>query len=149
MFSICCYLKDVSILFFCLHIIGKSCTGNQRYRCRSCRRTHSKTYQYTGCVQSTNESVVCLLKEGCGIRSISRILGISAATVIRKIVRISKRVQKPAILFGKQYELEEMRTYVQRKTKLLWIVSALRKDTKQVIDFVSAYFCSPSQGRNT
>ena len=53
-------------------------------------------------------------------------------------MRVSKRVQKPAILFGKQYELEEMRTYVQRKTKLLWIVSALRKVTKQVIDFVSA-----------
>ena len=34
-------------------------------------------------MQSTNESLVCLLKEGCGIRSISRILGISAATVIR------------------------------------------------------------------
>ena len=63
-------------------------------------------------------------------------------------MRVSKRVQKPAILFGKQYELEEMRTYVQRKTKLLWIVCAMRKDTEQVVDFVSGYFCSPSQGRN-
>ena len=54
--------------------------------------------------------MICLVKEGCGIRSISRILGISAATVIRKIIRISKSLQKPMILFGKEYEVDEIRT---------------------------------------
>ena len=35
----------------------------------------------------------------------------------------------------KSYEVDEMCTYYQKKSKLLWIVYALRKDTREVVDF--------------
>lgn len=33
------------------------------------------------------------------------------------------------------YEVDEMRTFYKSKTRLLWLVYALRTDTKQVADF--------------
>jgi len=125
----CPYCSSSCILY------GKSCSGNQRYRCKTCKRTHSKTYLYTACNSGVDKAVICLVKEGCGIRSISRILGISTATVIRKIIRISKSLPKPMIMLGKEYEVDEICTYLRKKSKPLWIVYALCRDTSQVIDF--------------
>ncbi len=36
---------------------------------------------------------------------------------------------------GKEYEVDEMRTYIGNKKRLYWVVYALRRDTKEVIDF--------------
>lgn len=36
---------------------------------------------------------------------------------------------------GKEYEVDEMRTYIGNKGRLYWVVYALRRDTKEVIDF--------------
>ena len=33
------------------------------------------------------------------------------------------------------FEVDEMRTFYKSKTRLLWIVYALRRDTKQIADF--------------
>jgi len=75
------------------------------------------------------------LKEGCGIRSIGRILTISAVTVLRKIKAVAKQLPKPLISFGKEYEMDELYTFVKSKSRKRWIVYAIRKDTKQVVDF--------------
>ncbi|MBL7705484.1 MAG: IS1 family transposase [Taibaiella sp.] len=114
---------------------GSSSSGNKRYRCKSCKRTHSKVYTLNACKQSIAEKVTSLLKEGCGIRSIGRILRISAVTVLRKIKAIAKQLKKPLISFGKEYEMDELCTFVKRKSRKRWIVYAIRKDTKQVVDF--------------
>lgn len=82
-----------------------------------------------------DNEIVILLKEGCGIRSIGRIPGISAVTVLRRIKTISKQLAKPIISFGKEYELDELCTFVKSKIRKRWIVYAIRKDTKQVVDF--------------
>ena len=79
--------------------------------------------------------MIALLKEGCGILSISRILKISKNTVLNRILRISKRISKPLIYFGQEYEMDEMRTYIQRKDRLVWIAYALRRDNKEIADF--------------
>jgi IS1 family transposase len=77
-----------------------------------------------------------LTKESCGIRSIARILNISTTTVARKIKSIAKQITRPfPILQGKEYEVDEMRTYIGNKQRLYWVVYALRRDTKEVIDF--------------
>lgn len=114
---------------------GKSATGNQRYRCKSCKRTYSKEYVYEACASGINTSIQEHLKEGCGIRSISRLLHISCTTVLHKIVNIAKAVPKPLVCFGKEYEVDEMCTFVRRKSNQKWIVYALRKDTGEITDF--------------
>lgn len=114
---------------------GSSSTGNKRYRCKSCKRTHSKCYNYTACSRRISYKIKILLKEGCGIRSISRILAISAVTVLRKIKVMASPLTKPPLSFGKEYELDELCTYVKSKTRKRWIVYAIRRDTKEVVDF--------------
>lgn len=56
-------------------------------------------------------------------------------TVLRKIKHIAKQLKKPLIPFGKEYELDELCTYVKRKMRKHWIVYAIRKDTRQIVDF--------------
>jgi IS1 family transposase len=76
-----------------------------------------------------------LTREGCGIRSISRILKVSLVTVIKRIRTIGKSIVRPfAILNDKEYEVDEMRTFIGNKQRLYWVVYALRKDTREVID---------------
>jgi insertion element IS1 protein InsB len=115
---------------------GKSNTGKQRYRCIGCKRTFQVEYFYKACNSDTNRWVASLTKESCGVRSIARLLMISISTVSRKIKKIGKSVARPFPIFrGKEYEVDEMRTYIGNKQRLYWVVYALRRDTKEVVDF--------------
>jgi transposase-like protein len=76
---------------------GTSSAGNKRYICRSCKRTHSKAYRYIACRHSISYKIKVLLKEGCSILSISRILKIGVNTVLRRIKVIASRITKPLI----------------------------------------------------
>jgi IS1 family transposase len=78
---------------------------------------------------------VSYLKEGLGIRSIARLLGISVNTVMSRIKKISTQIRKPTISFNKEYQMDEMRTYIGQKKRLVWIAYAIRKDTREVVDF--------------
>ena len=108
----------------------------QRFRCKSCGKTFLNNYKSSACRKTANSNIVSLLKEGCGIGSISRLLKISATTVMKRILSIAKKIQKPFLSMSKSYEVDEMRTYYKNKGRLLWIVYALQKDTKAVADFV-------------
>ncbi|MGF7230373.1 IS1 family transposase [Arachidicoccus sp.] len=112
-----------------------SAYGKQRYLCKSCKRCFINTYDYNGYDPTINNSIKEHLKEGCGIRSISRLLKISVTTVLRRIKKIAKGITKPIIAMGKEYELDELCTYVREKNNQLWVAYAIRKDTKEVIDF--------------
>jgi insertion element IS1 protein InsB len=115
---------------------GKSKSGRQRYYCRSCKKNFQTSYSYMACGYGVSRKIVTLLKESCGVRSISRILHISATTVISQIKSVAKKTHRPfAVPIGKEYEVDEMRTFVGNKKRLYWIVYALRRDTKEVIDF--------------
>ncbi|MFN7654912.1 MAG: hypothetical protein ACK5PC_16845 [Cyclobacteriaceae bacterium] len=46
--------------------------------------------------------------------------------MIRKIIRIAKRIIRPfPILQGKEYEVDEVRTYIGNKQRLYWILTIL------------------------
>lgn len=55
--------------------------GAQQLRCTRCGRYHRASYRYAAHAPGTDKRLVALTKEGCGIRSISRLLGISTTTV--------------------------------------------------------------------
>jgi insertion element IS1 protein InsB len=109
--------------------------GKQRYKCSGCKRTFIKAYTYNACKHGTSKWVKNLVKEGSGIRSIGRLLKIPVTTVLKRILSIAKSIRKPLQALGKSYEVDEMRTFYKSKTRLLWIVYALRSDTKQIADF--------------
>src|ERR1051326_2206067 len=95
---------------------GRSKKGVQRYRCKRCDRFWQSSYQYKACEQGISQKIVVLKRESCGIRSIARILNISVTTVIERIKRIGRSIQRPfCIVKGKAYEVDEMRTFIGNK----------------------------------
>ena len=84
---------------------------------------------------SIDNDIIALTKEGTGIRSIARLLKISPTTLLARIITIAKNIVQPSIPKGRTYQVDEMRTYVKRKDKLIWIVYALEKQTKNVVSF--------------
>uniref|UniRef100_UPI00064AADE8 IS1 family transposase n=2 Tax=Tenacibaculum TaxID=104267 RepID=UPI00064AADE8 len=77
-----------------------------------------------------------LLKEGCGVRSISRILNISSKTVLSRVLKISKQIKTPYFnKFGCKFEIDEMWSFIGSKKNVIWITYVLERETKSIIDF--------------
>lgn len=133
------YLKIIAGIN-CQHCQGPTIsygkTGNkQRYYCKACKRTQIKDYTNQGCKACTAVNIALQVKEGCGIRSISRLLRISVNTVLKNIITIADGIEKPAIAKNRSYEADEIKTYVKRKTNEYWIIYAIDRDSKIVADF--------------
>jgi len=91
----------------------------QLYKCKSCHRKFQSDFAYKAYAITINDSVVLLLKEGCGIRSIARILSISKNTVLARIISIGKILKpKPLLQQGCSYEMDEIWTFVGNKTNV-------------------------------
>jgi insertion element IS1 protein InsB len=109
--------------------------GNQqRYRCKSCNKTQIAHYTNKAYKPHTNSYIIDHVTEGCGIRSIARLLSISPNTVIRRIKNIASNITKPAIITNKVYEVDELKTYIKRKDRECWVTYALDQQTGQVVD---------------
>ena len=110
---------------------GKQKNGVQKYKCKVCGKYQQKKYKK----QPKDRDVIVLLKEGCGIRSMARILKSSPGTISRRILSISKTINSPLIKMAKEYEVDEMCTYIGNKKDRYWIAYAIQKDTKTVVGF--------------
>lgn len=123
---------------YCFNACSKSgfyTNYDQRYRCTKCYRYQKETYTYKGCVKEIDQQIVILNNEGCGIRSISRILKISTNKVLQTIRKIAKQTRGKYISTNREYELDEMRTYIKNKANLYWVVYAIDRETRVVVDF--------------
>lgn len=107
----------------------------QRYQCRACQKTFIKTYHNLAYHPHTNQHISSLIKESCGIRSISRLLQISTTTLLKRILSIAANTAKPIISKGGHYEVDEMRSYIKKKSRMIWIVYAMERITKTVVSF--------------
>jgi len=114
---------------------GKTGNGKQRYCCKNCKKRFIIDYTYNAYRQDTNQQIRLFTKEGLGIRSTARILKISVTTLLKRIVSIAVNIKQPPIAKEKSYEVDELRTFIGKKSMLLWIVYALDKETKQVVSF--------------
>ena len=114
---------------------GKSKAGKQRFHCKDCGKTFITNYSYNACKSNTDQQIILFTKEGLGIRSTARVLKISATTLLKRIIYIAHSIPQPPIPLGKSYEVDEMRTFVGKKSRLRWIVYALDRETRQVVGF--------------
>lgn len=92
---------------------GKTKAGKQRYLCKVCKRLFVKDPQPNGYRDQYDFKIIQLNNEGLGIRSIARVLGVSAATVIRKILHVASSISAPEIT-GKlgRVQVDEVHTLV-------------------------------------
>jgi IS1 family transposase len=114
---------------------GTTRNGMTRFRCTGCGKTQVRLYTYTAYSGHINPDIVSLTKEGLGIRSTAIFLGISATTVRKRIILISGAIKLPVIANGKIYEVDELRTFIKRKDKMVWIVCALERESKRIVSF--------------
>jgi insertion element IS1 protein InsB len=114
---------------------GKTKSGKQRYLCKNCKSTQVQRYAYKAYNPNINQQIIILTKEGLGIRSTARVLEISTTTLLKRIVAIAQSIPQPVIPTGKTYEVDEIRTFLKRKSKLIWIVYALERTTKNIAGF--------------
>lgn len=104
---------------------GTTAAGKQRYQCTRCKRTSVLKFTYKAYCENINSKIVKLTKEGAGIRSTARILKISPTTLLKRIIEISANIVKPKLLPNQTYEVDELCTYVKRKTNRFWLAYAL------------------------
>jgi IS1 family transposase len=118
-------------------IIKNGYTRNkkQQFYCKRCNKRCINYYSNQACHQDTNKKIILLTKEGLGIRSTARVLQISTTTLLKRIVEIAKLITTPIISKRKTYEVDEIRTYIRNKQNLIWIVYALDRKTKKVVNF--------------
>jgi len=83
--------------------------NRQRFYCKDCRQYFQLTYSYQAYKSRTNDLIKGMLKEGCGIRGIARVLNISKNTVLSRMLKISKQIKVPYFnKFGCKFEVDEM-----------------------------------------
>ena len=114
---------------------GKTTNGKQRYCCKECSKRFIIDYTYNAYSSDTNQQIILFTKEGLGIRSTARVLRISVTTLLKRIISIATDIQQPTITKGRIYEVDEMRTFIGKKSMLRWIVYALDRESKEVVSF--------------
>jgi len=136
---LCSKLSDFVFCPVCksYHTVKNGFTGTrkQQYHCKSCGKYFIENYSYHAYEKDLNEKIVVLTKEGLGIRSTARILKISATTLLSRIIFIAKDIKQPVIATGKTYEVDEIRSFIGNKGRLIWLVYALERETRKVVSF--------------
>lgn len=115
---------------------GVKGTGVQVYRCKTCKKYQQSIYRNQACRVGTDKSIVRLLVEGMGIRGIARVMNISISTVIDRIKRIAQSINRTyAYVKGGTYEIDELWTFVGSKENETWVMYAIDRASKEVVDF--------------
>ena len=77
---------------------GKDRRGNQRYRCRTCRKTFSeRPSRPLGAMRlpvEKAELILHLLTEGAAIRAIERVTGAEKKTILRLLVQVGEGCER-------------------------------------------------------
>ena len=114
---------------------GRTKNKKQQYFCKKCGKRFIDYYTYKAYSPTINLQIIILTKEGLGIRSTARVLNISATTLLKRIFSIARNIPQPPIGKGKIYEVDEIRTFIRRKDKPIWVVYALERTTGTVANF--------------
>lgn len=110
--------------------------NKQRYKCKTCNKRFQLEYNYKACAFDTDGSIIVLLKEGCGVRSISRILRISKNTVLSRILKLGKQIKPPLFhKLGLKFEVDELWSFVGSKKNVIWITYAIEQKNGRTVDF--------------
>lgn len=108
----------------------------QRFYCKDCHRCFQTSYNYQAYTSDIDKFIIRLLKEGCSVRGISRVLKISKDTVLSRMLKISKQIKTPYFnTLGCKFEIDEMWCFIGNKKNVIWNNYGLERETKNNIDF--------------
>ncbi|KAA6331740.1 hypothetical protein EZS27_019684 [termite gut metagenome] len=61
---------------------GKSCIGEQRWRCKGCKKYFQRSYRYNARKQGIKDKIIEMILNSSGVRDSGRVLKISKDTVV-------------------------------------------------------------------
>lgn len=114
---------------------GTTKCKKRQYLCKSCGKRFLDYYTYNACHERINSEIIHFTKEGLGVRNTARVLNISTTTLLKRILLIAKNIKQPMIPMGKEYELDELCTYVGNKDRRIWLVCALERQSRNIVSF--------------
>ncbi len=113
---------------------GKKANGSQNYLCKKCKKQFLGEYLYWGADVKVKRQIEIMLVNGNGIRDISRILGISTGCVLRTLVKNGKEIViKPSKNHYNRVQIDELYSFVQNKTKKVWLLYAYDAETDEIL----------------
>jgi len=116
---------------------GVRSTGKQCYQCKNCKKYQQSTYIKIHITQEQYNWVLNLHNEGNSLSGIGRLLHISVSSVQRVIIRLVRLKTKPVIQEkGEEYEMDELCTFCGKKENRIWLIYAINRRTRQIVDFV-------------
>jgi IS1 family transposase/transposase-like protein len=133
---------------------GKSSNGKQRYECKNEDCDHSTfilEYSYLGCLPDIKDRILDMTVNASGIRDTARVLNICTATVINTLRSVEKDLESinrkalekltgnpPKVLIVKveDAELDEMWSFVGKKSNQRWLWHAIDHKTGQILAYV-------------
>ena len=115
---------------------GRQKNGTQKFYCRHCCKYQQAEYIYQAYQENTDQMIRALLCEGVGIRGIGRILQLCTNTVLLKIKRLASLCHAPATAAAcRDYEIDELRTYIGSRKNECWVIYCMDRHTKVVTAF--------------
>lgn len=115
---------------------GITANQKQRYRCKDCGRQFITLYAYRACQKQVRQMIVPMTLNGSGIRDISRVLGISANTVVSIIRHTALLTTEPdAPQHVDDLEIDEFWSFVEEKDHQRWTWHAFDRQRKKIIAY--------------
>lgn len=114
--------------------------NSQKYKCKSCLRHQRSGYKNLKYTDHTDDQIVLLNSEGVGTSSISRISSIPKTSVQRRIYHLGCKKKAPVFIEKRQsYEVDELYTYIGNKTRPCYVMYAINRKTRQIIDYICGF----------
>lgn len=109
----------------------------QRLFCKRCKKYQQNYYTYKLYNTTADKLLLVLNANGVGISGMARISKYRKNTIIRQLVKMAEKENKPVLFERNQvYEVDELWTYIGSKKNEVYISYAINRRTKQVVDFV-------------
>lgn len=132
---------------------GRSPEGKKRYVCKNSacsRKTFIRDYTNLGCQPKVKDEIIEMALNSSGIRDTARVLKISPSTVINELkkkesalestnVKYLKALDRPSnleVVITRCSELDEMWSFVQKKSKQRWLWHAIDHHTGEILAYV-------------
>ena len=109
----------------------------QKLYCKTCGRHFQSAYKNTKVTATLLHQITHLNNEGMGISGIARLTGLSKGHVVNMIRKLAAAICKPRLIeTGQAYEADEMYTYIGHKVIPCYIMYAINRHSKQVIELI-------------
>jgi len=99
--------------------------GKQRFECKDCGRLFRESYEVKGYHSQVKKLCLEMYLNGMGFRAIERVTGIHHTTIINWVKESAERLSEDEEDHPIVAELDELQTYIGRKTNKIWLWTAI------------------------